>query len=131
MPTPPTSSPELQPAAAPLEPPPTTFYPAYLDLDRHPINVTAASPSVPQVEMYPMYPMPGTPIIYSPSEAPEIILPPSAPHPHVQVYTPTVDVQYMPTSPYMFPPTPPPWYPPGVNSQGFIFPTPYNGVNHY
>jgi hypothetical protein len=83
-------------------------------------------PPNPQVEVYsPVIPIPpGTPVIYAhPSEMPEMMVP-TAPF---QVYTPPVDMQYVSPAPYFYSPTiPTTWYPLGINSQGFIFPTPVN-----
>ncbi|KAL3277618.1 hypothetical protein HHI36_012959 [Cryptolaemus montrouzieri] len=64
---------------------------------------------------------PGTPVIYNPP--PEIMVPTTP----VSMYTSSIEVPYMVPESYSYPPTPnTAWYPLGVNSQGFIFPTPPN-----
>ncbi|KYB29260.1 putative bifunctional UDP-N-acetylglucosamine transferase and deubiquitinase ALG13 isoform X2 [Tribolium castaneum] len=76
-------------------------------------------PPNPPVEIYSaVIPIPpGTPVIYT--HTPE--------GPEMMVYTPPVDVQYVSPTPYFYSPTiPTTWYPLGINSQGFIFPTPVN-----
>lgn len=90
---------------------------------------TPLTPQSPPVEIYPPYfaPTPSiTPVIYTPSEITEILIP----SPHVPVYSPTIEMSYLSPSPYIYPPTPPPaWYPPAINSQGFIFPAPVTTQN--
>ncbi|XP_044257856.1 putative bifunctional UDP-N-acetylglucosamine transferase and deubiquitinase ALG13 [Tribolium madens] len=79
-----------------------------------------------QVEVFsPVIPIPpGTPVIYAHTpDGSEMVVP----APPFQVYTPPVDVQYISPAPFFYSPTiPTTWYPLGINSQGFIFPTPVN-----
>lgn len=88
------------------------------------VPITASSP---QVDMYsaPIF-QPPTPIIYTP-KMPDMV--------PITLFTPP-PIEYIPTTPYCLIPSTPPntqvlgyQYPPGVNSQGFIFPTPISNQN--
>lgn len=86
------------------------------------VPLTPTSPM--EVFHTPIFSPPSTPVIYTTPELPNIYIHPS---PQIPLFTPPID--YVPQSPYcMVPSTPPsaPWYPHGINSQGFIFPTPVN-----
>lgn len=98
-------------------------------------NLTPQSPIDMFPPHYPPYspiiPMSATtpqPIIQYSSQLPDIVVP-QAPY---TVYTPTMDIQYVtpnPTFVYQQPTPPATWYPAGINSQGFIFPTPATAQN--
>lgn len=96
--------------------------PMYSEADGQQLN----TPVAPNSPHFPVFSVPpSTPIIYTGTDVPDLIL--QSPLP---MYSPTVEMQYITPPPYMYPATPPPaWYPPGVNSQGFIFPTPPNIPN--
>lgn len=97
-------------------PPPAPSQPPLPPLTLPPLHLPTPNPPVlSPLEIYPI-PLPGTPIIYSPHEAP----------PPMPFFTPAtpVEVQYLPPSPFIVPTPPFPWYPAGVNSQGFTFAPP-------
>lgn len=111
-------SPPPQPAGSPN---------IVVETDTQQVNNAFSPPS----PIYPIYSVPpGTPIVYTAPEMPDLIM--SAHPSSVPMFSPPIDMQYMTSSPFIYPTTPPAsWYPPGVNSQGFIFPTPVNNTNRF